>query len=98
MCKHTNTFQHIRTWLKHSTISGLHGSYARMHTWIKLGYWGKLSKIQKDIVDKQLDYFKCNDKITNETQMNIVDAITSFTNVMREICKGDKGKDLLFSK
>lgn len=27
--------------MKHSTINGFHGSYVRMHTWIKLGYWGK---------------------------------------------------------
>jgi hypothetical protein len=30
--------------------------------------------------------------------MNIVNAITSLTNVMRKILKGDKGKDLLFPK
>jgi hypothetical protein len=58
----------------------------------------KLSKIQEGIVDKQLDYFTCKDKITNEIQMNIVNAITSLTNVMREIFKRDKGKDVLFPK
>jgi hypothetical protein len=58
----------------------------------------KLSKIEEGIVDRQLDYFKCRDKITNEIQMNIVNAITSLTNVMRKILKGDKGKDLLFPK
>jgi hypothetical protein len=58
----------------------------------------KLSKIQEGIVDKQLDYFKCKDKIANEIQMNIINAITSLTNVMRKIFKGDKGKDLLFPK
>jgi len=58
----------------------------------------KLSKIEEGIVDRQLDYFKCRDKITNEIQMNIVNAITSLTNVMRKILKGDKGKDFLFPK
>ncbi len=58
----------------------------------------KLSKIQEGIVDKKLEYFKCKDKITNEIQMNIVNAITSLTNVIRKILKGDKGKDLLFPK
>jgi hypothetical protein len=59
---------------------------------------GKLSKIQEGIVDKQLHYFKCKDKITNEIQMNIVNAITSLTNVMRKILKANKGKDFLFPK
>jgi hypothetical protein len=53
----------------------------------------KRSKNQEGIVDKWFDYFKCRNKITNETQMNMVNAITSFTNVMKEIFKVyDKSK------
>jgi hypothetical protein len=44
----------------------------------------KISKNQKGIVDKWLDYFKCRNKITNEIQMNMVNAITSFANVMKD--------------
>ncbi len=84
--------------MKHSFANGLHGSYARMHTWIKLNYWKKRSKNQKGIVDKLLDY-KCRNKIANETQMNMVNAITSLTSVMKEILKVcDKSKEPLFPK
>jgi len=57
------------------------------------------SKNQEGIVDKWLDYFKCRNEITNETQMNMVNAITSFTNVMKEIFKVyDKSKEPFFPK
>jgi hypothetical protein len=56
----------------------------------------KRSKTQKGIVDKQLDYFKCKDKITNGTQMIMVNASTSLANIIKEILKGDKGKEPFF--
>ncbi len=60
--------------------------------------WRKRSKIQESIIDKQLYYFKSKDKLTNETQMNMVNVITSFINVMSMILKVDKGKEQLFPK
>lgn len=70
-----------------------------MHTWIKFGYRRKkIQEIQEGIVDKQLDYFKSKDKITNETQMNMVNASTSLANIIRKILKGDKGKEPLYPK
>jgi hypothetical protein len=59
----------------------------------------KRPKNQKGIVDKWLDYFKCRNKIANETQMNMVNAITILTNVMKEILKVcDKSKEPFFPK
>jgi anaerobic ribonucleoside-triphosphate reductase len=58
----------------------------------------KRSKTQESIVDKQLDYFKCRDKIINEIQMIMVNESTSLANIIREILKGDKGKEPLFPK
>jgi hypothetical protein len=58
----------------------------------------KIQENQEGIVDKQLDYFKSKDKITNETQMNMVNASTSLANIIRKILKGDKGKEPLFPK
>jgi len=58
----------------------------------------KISKIQKSVIDKQLYYFKSKDKLTKETQMNMVNVITSFINVMSTILKIDKGKEQSFSK
>ncbi len=57
---------------------------------------GKISKTQEVIFDKQLDYFKCRNKITNETQMNMVNAITSLKDVMKEISKVTKVKSPFF--
>jgi hypothetical protein len=55
------------------------------------------SKNKEGIVDKRLDYFKCRNKIANETQMNMVNAITSLTNVIKEILKVcDKSKEPFF--
>ncbi len=59
----------------------------------------KRSKNQEGIADKQLDYFKCRNKIANETQTNMVNVITSLTNFMKEVFKvGDKSKEPLFPK
>ncbi len=61
--------------------------------------WRKKTKIYESIVDKQLDYFKCKNKVKNDTQMNMVKTITSFTNViMNMILQCDKGKQSLFPK
>jgi hypothetical protein len=43
----------------------------------------KKSKTQEGIIDKWLDYFKCKDKITNETQMNMVNESTSLADIIR---------------
>jgi hypothetical protein len=60
--------------------------------------WKKRSKIQEFIIDKQLDYFKSKDKLSNETQINMVKVITSFIDVMSIILKVDKSKEQLFPK
>jgi hypothetical protein len=60
--------------------------------------WRKRSKIQESIIDKQLNYFKNKDKLTNETQINMVKVITTFIDVMSMILKVDKGKEQLFPK
>jgi hypothetical protein len=51
---------------------------------------GKKKRIQKFIIEKQLDYFKCKKKSFK--------AITSFINVMSMILHGDKDKQFFFPK
>jgi len=57
---------------------------------------GKVFETQETIVDKQLDYFKCRNKITNETQMNMANVITSLGDVMRKISRATKVRSFFF--
>jgi phosphotransferase system HPr-like phosphotransfer protein len=52
---------------------------------------GKQSKFQEAHLAKQLDYFKCKIKLINETQMNMVQTITSLIEIMNMVLKRDKG-------
>lgn len=45
----------------------------------------KCVKTKKIMFKKQLDYYKCKDKIINETHMNMVKAITRLTHVMNMV-------------
>jgi hypothetical protein len=45
-----------------------------------------------------LDYLKNKDKFTNETQMNMVKAITSLINGMNMIFLNDQGKEIVVPK
>jgi len=56
-------------------------------------------KIKRVLLTNGWTTSKCKNKITNEMQMNMVNAITSLTNVMKEILKVcDKNKEPLFPK
>lgn len=58
----------------------------------KLGFGGENIKASRDYYGLMLDYYKGRDKIANETQMNMVWAITNLIDVMSLIIKGDKDK------
>jgi hypothetical protein len=45
-----------------------------------------------------LDYFKSKNKFTNETEMNMVKAITNLVDVMSIMLEGDQGKKIIFPK
>ncbi len=51
----------------------------------------KHAKTQKNIFEKQFDYFKCKYKIINKAQMNRVKAITSLTHVMSTMLMKNEG-------
>jgi propanediol dehydratase small subunit len=54
----------------------------------------KRSKFQKAYSAKQLDYFKCKNKLINDIQMNMVRTITSLNEIMNMVLKRDKGKKI----
>jgi hypothetical protein len=62
----------------------------------KLGFRGEKIKASRDYYGQMLDYYKGRDNIANETQMNMVWAITNFIDVMNLIIKGDKSKWEIF--
>jgi hypothetical protein len=61
----------------------------------KLGFRGEKIKASKDYYGRMLDYYKGKDNIANETQMNMVWAITNLIGVMNLIIKGDKSMALM---
>ncbi len=62
----------------------------------KLGFGGEKIKVSRDYYGQMLNYYKGRDKIANETQLNMVWAITNFIDVMNLIIKGDKSKQDFF--